>query len=142
MFWDSSALVPTILPARDSEMLLALARSDDRPTMWWASPAECQSAIYRHHRDTPLPSTALEAALRRLDDLVEDTDIVAPTPTLSLRARAGRLLSLHALRAADAVQLAAALIWCEDAPRGEGFVCLDARLRDAARAEGFGILPG
>ena len=45
------------------------------------------------------------------------------------------------LRAGDALQLSAALTWTEDAPRGETFVCLDARLRDAASRQGFAIRP-
>lgn len=67
------------------------------------------------------------------------TDIVAPTAPL--RDRAGRLLAAHPLRTADALQLAAALAWCDDVPRGESFVCLDERLREAARREGFAVLP-
>jgi hypothetical protein len=45
------------------------------------------------------------------------------------------------LRATDALQLAAALVWCDETPRGEPFVCLDERLGDAARREGFRLLP-
>ena len=66
-------------------------------------------------------------------------DTVAPTD--DLRRRAGRLLSVHPLRAADALQLAAALIWCEEQPHGEVFVTLDVRLGEAAAAEGFVIHP-
>lgn len=139
MFWDSSALVPTILPAKTSSALVALARSDTRRTLWWGSPVECQSALFRRHREASMPAELLQRALRRLADLVEGSDVVAPT--LPLRERAGRLLSVHPLRAGDALQLAAALAWCEDAPHGEPFVCLDARLRDAARREGFSPLP-
>jgi len=47
----------------------------------------------------------------------------------------------YRLRAADAFQLAAALAWCEGHPRGERFLSLDDRLRDAARREGFTVLP-
>ena len=100
---------------------------------------ECQSALYRRHREGLLSPGLLEQALRRLASLVEDADVVAPT--LRLRDRAGRLLGAHPLRAADALQLAAALLWCDDAPTGERFVCLDERLRDAARREGFALLP-
>jgi uncharacterized protein len=59
-----------------------------------------------------------------------------------VRRRAGRLVATHPLRAADAFQLAAALVWCEEQPAGETFVCLDEQLREAARREGFGLLPG
>ena len=62
-------------------------------------------------------------------------------PTVKLRDRAGRLLAAYALSGADALQLAAALAWCEEEPRGSHLVCLDTRLREAARREGFAILP-
>ncbi len=51
--------------------------------------------------------------------------------------RAERLLAVHPLRAADALQLAAALVVCEERPVGQRFVCLDANLASAARREGF-----
>jgi predicted nucleic acid-binding protein len=62
-------------------------------------------------------------------------------PTDELRDRAARLLDLHPLRAADALQLAAALDWCEERTTGAGFVCLDERLRAAATREGFDVYP-
>jgi hypothetical protein len=48
---------------------------------------------------------------------------------------------MHPLRAADALQLAAALIWVEEQPHGESFVSLDPRLRDSAAREGFTLVP-
>jgi hypothetical protein len=50
-------------------------------------------------------------------------------------------LALHDLRAADALQLAAALIACDEQPALLPFVTLDRRLADAARREGFRVLP-
>jgi len=139
MFWDSSAVVPVLLAMARSPLLVSLLGSDSQPAVWWGTPVECQSAIFRRHRETSLPPRSLERALERLAGLVEDASVIAPT--LALRERAGRLLRAHPLRAADALQLAAALAWSEDAPRGETFVCLDVRLRGAAGREGFAILP-
>ena len=62
-------------------------------------------------------------------------------PTETVRLRAERILSIHPLRAADALQLAAALIWAQETPRGLEFVCLDQNLREAALKEGFSIQP-
>jgi hypothetical protein len=107
--------------------------------LWWAAPVECQSAIFRRTREGRLPAPVLEQAMRRLEELIDDADVIGPT--LRLRERAGRVLRAHPLRAADALQLAAALMWCDEAPTGETLVCLDDRLRDAARREGFAILP-
>jgi hypothetical protein len=139
MFWDSSAVVPTLLPEPRSAAIISLLRSDQEVTLWWASPVECQSALYRQHRARSLPLVRLNEALRRLEELGEDADVV--TPTTRVRERAGRVLAAHALRAGDALQLAAALVWCDESPQGDTFVCLDQRLRDAARREGFIVAP-
>jgi hypothetical protein len=88
---------------------------------------------------SPLPPASLARATERLRSLVELADTVPPTD--EVRRRAARLVAVHPLRAADALQLAAALLWCEEQPHNEGFVCLDDRLRDAARNEGFDVRP-
>lgn len=139
MFWDTSALIPLLLPEPRSAVLTETAASDRELTVWWGTPVECLSATYRRHREVPLPAPLLTAALARLRAFVEDADTVAPTD--EVRRRAGRLVAAHPLRAADALQLAAALVWCEEQPAGEAFVCLDERLREAARREGFTLVP-
>ncbi len=137
MFWDSSALVPILVPEARSSGLTSLLVGDKEPAMWWATPLEVQSALYRRHRGSPLPSPAMRQATERLRAFVEHADSVAPTD--ELRHRAGRLVAVHPLRAADALQLAAALVWCEDQPQTETFVSLDERLRAAAMKEGFTV---
>ena len=139
MFWDSSAFVPLLLPEDRSAELTALLAGDKEPTIWWATPLECQSAIQRRRREAPLPHAAVTLATDRLRALVDLVDTVSPTD--EVRRRAARLVAVHPLRAADALQLAAALIWCEEQPHGERFVSLDNRLRDAARSEGFDVSP-
>jgi predicted nucleic acid-binding protein len=139
MFWDSSAIVPVLTAEPRSTETRALLRLDEAPAVWWGSPVECQSALYRRRREEVLSADALREALARLEHFAEDVDIVAPTARL--RERAGRALAAHPLRAADALQLAAALVWADDSPAGDVFVCLDDRLRDAARDEGFEVVP-
>lgn len=140
MFWDSSALVPLLVAERRSDDLTRLLSNDREVTVWWGMPVECLSALYRFHRETPLHQVALTLAIERMRALVEDADTVAPTD--QVRRRASRLVATHPLRAADGLQLAAALIWCEEQPSGEGLVSLDERLRNAASREGFSVLPG
>ena len=82
----------------------------------------------------------MTSAIERIRTVVEHADTVSPSD--ELRRRAARLLAVHPLRAADALQLAAALLWCEEQPHAEGFVSLDVKLRDAALKEGFTVLPG
>jgi predicted nucleic acid-binding protein len=60
---------------------------------------------------------------------------VQPVP--EVRELAEDRLERHELRAADALQLAAALVWCNRRPSRRYFICLDRKLRMAARAEGF-----
>lgn len=139
MFWDSSALVPLLLPEERSDLLTRLLGSDAEPVIWWGTPLECQSAIQRRHREHPLTQTELTAATERLRLLVQHADSIAPND--DVRRRAARLLAFHPLRAADALQLAAALVWCEEQPHGETFVSLDDRLRAAALREGFTVSP-
>jgi predicted nucleic acid-binding protein len=139
MFWDSSALVPILLPEARSEALTALLSADKEVVIWWATPLECQSALYRRHRDSPLTSPQIREMTERLRAFVEHADTIAPTD--DVRRRAARLLASHALRAADALQLAAALIWCEEQPHNETFVSLDEKLCAAARKEGFEVAP-
>jgi len=58
-------------------------------------------------------------------------------PSNILRSKAVQLVERYDLRAADSVQLAAALAWCEDAPQGRVFLAVDQKLREAARLTGF-----
>lgn len=69
------------------------------------------------------------------------TRAVEVQPTEAVRARALRILSVHTLRAASALELAAALIWCQERTHGASFVSLDEPLRLAAALEGFRVLP-
>jgi predicted nucleic acid-binding protein len=139
MFWDTSAIIPVLLPEPRSAALTETLAADREVTVWWGTPVECLSALYRRHRDSPVPAPLLTEALSRLRALVEDADAVSPTD--EVRRRAGRLVAAHPLRTADALQLGAALVWCEEQSHGEGFVCLDDRLREAARREGFSLAP-
>jgi len=62
MFWDSSALIPLILPEARSASLTEQLASGQEITVWWGTPVECLSAIYRRHRGTPIADTVLSAA--------------------------------------------------------------------------------
>lgn len=139
MFWDSSALIPLLVPESTSADMTALWNGDREAAIWWSTPVECQSAIYRRHREHPLPRDVLAGALTRLRSIADGVDVIVPTD--EVRRRAGRLLSVHLLRAGDALQLAAALVWCEERPADEEFVSHDERLRDAAVREGFTVRP-
>ena len=61
-------------------------------------------------------------------------------PSGQVREIAGRMLRVHALKAADALQLAAALIACEMQTESHTLVTGDERLARAARLEGFEVV--
>ena len=91
MFWDSSALVPLLLPEARSAAMTSLLVSDRAPALWWASPVDCQSAIRRRQRGSPtLSSQLVDQALARLEALTEDLDTVEPSD--DIRRRAARLV--------------------------------------------------
>jgi hypothetical protein len=62
-------------------------------------------------------------------------------PSERVRELAESLPEQQGLRALDFFQLAAALVWCREKPRGRLFVCADARLAEVATKIGFNLLP-
>jgi len=138
-FWDASALIPLCLQEQQTGALKKLAQEDEAIVAWWGSPVECLSALARLRREDALSPAEEEQAQTVLRALMSAWTEVEPTGLV--REQAGRVLRLHPLRAADALQLAAALVWCQGDPIHHAFICLDQRLREAARREGFPILP-
>ena len=139
MFWDSSALVTALLTHAHSDQLIEAFDGDPTPAIWWTTPVECRSAVVRAVREKRATRDEATEAMERLREARSQTREVLPVE--GVRTRAIRLLAQHPLRAADALQLAAALVWCEEQPASETFVCLDRRLRNAARREGFTVFP-
>lgn len=58
-------------------------------------------------------------------------------PSATCRRLAKRMLRVHSLRAADSLQLAAALVAADHDPASLQVVSLDQRLNDALYQEGF-----
>lgn len=137
-YWDASALVPLCVHEPQTDALRALAAESALVT-WAGSMVEVASAIERRTRDGSLVRAGREVALATLREL--GTTWLEITAIGPVRDRALRLLATHPLRAADALQLGAALLAASDRPLGHEFVCVDARLRDAASREGFTIVP-
>jgi predicted nucleic acid-binding protein len=133
-FWDSSALVPLCLRQPRTADSRRLLKEDADMVVWWGSSIECASAIARLQRDGHLTLGDDRDARSALTALSASWYEVQPGE--ALRDNALRLLRLHPLRAADALQLAAAIEWAGGSSHGE-FVAFDDRLREAALREGF-----
>lgn len=138
-FWDSSAVVPLLVNQPASEQVAELLRSDPEVNVWWSTPVECASAIARLEREGSLEPKQVNVALVRLRRLLESFDEVQPTERV--RSSANRLLRLHPLRAADSMQLAAALEVGAGLQESLSMVCLDERLAKAATREGLNVIP-
>ncbi len=138
-FWDTSVIIPLLVREPTTAGLLFLLRDDEHMTVWWGTRIECASALSRRTREGGLNSAAEVQARAVFDRLVSSWTEIQPTDRV--RSLAQRLLAVHPLRAGDSLQLASALVWAEDAPGQQPFVCLDNRLSDAAHNEGFVIRP-
>lgn len=139
-FWDSSAIVPLLVEDVFTPRLVSLVREDSVIVAWWGTPVECISALSRIERDGQLDAAAMNTACDRLRQLQESWHEIQPT--LLVRETALRLLRVHPLRAADSLQLAAAILAVDHRPSQMPFVCNDDRLALAAQREGFRVLHG
>jgi uncharacterized protein len=137
-FWDASAIVPLLVAEATTRQLQALARRDPDMLVWWGSELECASALARLERSAALDGTAATLAFDRLKLLSGAWHEIEPSEIV--RENAIRFLRVHALRAADALQLAAAFIASERRPASLQTVTLDERLGDAMRKEGFAVV--
>jgi hypothetical protein len=136
-FWDSSAIIPLTVTEASTDAMRAIAEEDPVMCVWWATEVECVSALARLEREGALADTATTVALERLDLLAESWNEVQPV--IAVRDAARRLLRVHTLRAADALQLGAAVVAAEGQPSSLEIVTLDERLAAAARREGFTV---
>lgn len=136
-FWDSSALIPLCVQEQTSSRARTLAKQYS-PVVWWATQIELHSAIARLHRTGDLKDAGRQAALNRLGLLSRGWREVLPSDRL--RTLAQDLLTQHSLRAADSLQLAAALIWCQHKATQRSFLSGDDRLCAAANVCGFTVV--
>jgi predicted nucleic acid-binding protein len=138
-FWDASAIVPLCCSQPGTAQGRRIRRELKRMVVWWGTPLEARSAFARLVRKGEMTSEQRTAAIRFLGRLRAAWDEMLPTE--KLRSLAEDLPDAHDLRAADATQLAAALVWCRERPKARPFVCFDERLKKAAAAIGFTVRP-
>lgn len=137
-FWDSSAVVPLVLAEATTPAAQGALAADTGMAVWWGTSVECLAALARAERDHRLDRTAMSdavAALRLVRSGWSEIDA-----TTRLREIAERIVRTHPLRAADALQLAAASVAAEGQARDLPFVTMDDRLAVAAEREGFPVV--
>jgi len=138
-FLDRSALVALCVDEPTSVAMRALLDRDPMIVAWWSTRIECIAGLLRRSREGSLTVSGVSQARAVLRALA--LSWVEVNPSEAVRGAAERALASHDLRAADAMQLAAALVWTDGDASGAGFVSFDARLREAALREGFDVLP-
>jgi len=138
-FWDSSAVVALCIIEPHTPGVEKLLKSDDKMVVWWGTQLECLSALSRRVREGSISKPQAVGFEKSLSLLVSAW--IEINPKDAVRDRARRILPIHSLKASDALQLAAALVFSRENPFGLEFVCLDMRLRECAEKEGFTVLP-
>ena len=138
-FWDTSAIVPLYVHEPNTSVVRELLVADSSIIVWWGTHTECISALMRQVRAGSISATEARACRHVLDTLAQSWSEIQPSD--ALRSMAERLLAVHSLRSADALQLAAAIQWCQGLTTDQGLVTYDQRMREAAFLEGFSVLP-
>jgi predicted nucleic acid-binding protein len=136
-FWDASALVPLCIHEAASRHAQSHLRRF-APVVWWGSLVEVHSAICRLYRDREISELDKQGAAARLQLLSRGWSEILPGD--QVRELAMQSLDKYSLRAADSLQLAASLTWCEQRPSRRSFICGDHRLAEAAESAGFSVL--
>lgn len=138
IFWDTSAVIPLVIDEPTTGRLREVWQRDPGMVVWWGTSVECASALARVGRDGVVPDKDVDVARALLQTIASSWTEVLPTD--GVREHAGRILLRHPLRAVDALQIGAAMVWANDRPRGHPFCTRDARLAEVARLEGFKVV--
>jgi predicted nucleic acid-binding protein len=138
-FWDSSAIVPLLVLEKETEQCIRAFRSDKAVMVWTMSKVEVFSALCRRFREGALKEIDFDSAKKRMNDFFDMAFEIISVP--KVKDRALRLLQVHPLRAADAMQLASVLVATQEDTSIVPIMSFDDRLTMAARREGFNVNP-
>ena len=136
-FFDTSAIVALLVQQPFSTKAKQLFRKYQKPALAWTTPIEVQSALSRLLREGNLTAKGYQLAMERFAHI--EANKIEVLPTTKLRELAIELLRQYDLRAADAIQIASALLWCNEKSNGKPFITFDDRLADAALKAGFAV---
>ena len=136
-YWDTSAIVPLLVYEADTKLREDQLREATSLVTWWGTRLECISALCRREREGALSAESFQTALIRLAALGRQWTLVSPSDVVL--ARAEKLLRLQPLKAADALQLAAALVATHEDAGSACFHTADRRLAFVAQGTGFKV---
>lgn len=136
-FWDTSILLPLCVRQSATAKASTLYKKYEM-VVWWGAPVEIANILARLVRLHHIDSKGWTAAWKLAKSLSESWAMMQPSE--ALRSRAIRLVDRYDLSAGSALQLAAALEWCEGIPQERVFLTLDKQLREAALLCDFNAL--
>jgi predicted nucleic acid-binding protein len=141
-FFDASALVKLYVQEPGTEIVRSV---EEPPMISELTRVELPSALWRKHR---IGQLSAHAASRLTAEFEADyysegggTRLAVMRISDRTMATAANLLARADLRAADAIQLASAVVAREVGREVTAFAAFDSRLRDAAAIEGFTLIP-
>lgn len=137
-FWDTSALIPLVVAERATARAERWLRKDPDVVVWTLTRVELLSALARRRREEPGATRRLLTARREILSAWQRWSEV--TAVEIVRRHAERIVETHPVRAADALQIGAALVAAEDDPSTLDFVTLDQQQAVVAEREGFRVL--
>ncbi len=136
-FWNTSATVPLCCFQPASQQLRGLRRKYKIVT-WWGTSIEDKSALNRLLWENVISQKAFAESIKRIETQQKTwREILATDKVCSI---AENLLKTQDLRTLDALQLASALVWCFEKPKGKHFICLDNKLSNSASNLGFNVV--
>ena len=137
-FWDTSAIIPLYCNQVISSGSRAVRQRFSALAVWWGTHVEVHSALNRLSREGVQSELQTKSAFEKWARLRSSARIIKPDDDI-LRIAAS-LTADNGIRALDAFQLAAALVWCRERPRNRPLVCADKRLGEAASEAGFDVV--
>lgn len=105
--------------------------------VWWETSVEISSAIARIERENKITIQQRLNAEKRLEILEKVWTEIQPNSRIKELART--FPAKYKMKAADSLQLAVALVWCKEKPKGKDFVSGDEHLIKVAKTIGFTI---
>jgi len=127
--------VPLIVKQPSSPAVQQWMAQDPEIVIWTLTPVEIVSALRRLVRSGQLGEREAGRAESLLVELAKRCHLIVDVE--SVKAIACRVLRVHSLRAADALQLGAALAWAGSNTQGSVLYTFDQQLAVAAGREGF-----
>jgi predicted nucleic acid-binding protein len=138
LYWDSSALVASFISEQETNKVRSFSMNagDLRSYTAIITPLEIESAIQRRFKEQSITVKQIdEARLLTMEFRKKTYLVVADQNILDI---ALHIQKIYNLRVADALQLGSARAGTEN-PSKVYFLCLDEKLNEAAKREGFNV---